>query len=152
MVSSTIPSRAPADWAARARNDPARLREALDGAVVERGPEEREVGGTHRAVDELGAREHATWTLDENLQHGELGDREIDRLPFPANDEPMRIELERADAEDRLVLVGLFRPPGRTARRARPPALRLDEDDAVARPRPVDRRGRGIRRQRSLPC
>ena len=47
---------------------------------------------------ELAARFHVAGMSDQRLKHEELGDGEIDRRPFPADDETLRVELERADA------------------------------------------------------
>src|SRR5437867_11769692 len=34
---------------------------------------------------------------DQRLQHHEFGDGQLDLLPFPPNDESLRVELQRAD-------------------------------------------------------
>src|SRR6266850_4072745 len=47
---------------------------------------------------ELPARLDVAGMSDQRLEHEELGDGEVDRRAFPADDEALRVELERADA------------------------------------------------------
>src|SRR5947209_19056080 len=55
-------------------------------------------------VRALAARLEVAGVADQRLQHEELGDGEVDGIAFPADDEALRVELERADALDLLVV------------------------------------------------
>src|SRR5438445_10417718 len=53
---------------------------------------------------ELAARLDVSRMAHERLQHHEFGHRQLDRLTFPADDESLRVELERSYAEKRVVI------------------------------------------------
>src|SRR5437762_6252214 len=62
------------------------------------------------------SRLHMSWMAHQRLQHQKFGDGELDRVPFPADDESLRIELERADAHELLLFCRHCTPRGAAER------------------------------------